>query len=180
MLCSYKESVALFGSHYALMKEIENKRIFKVKNGLYSTEKNPKSLAIFVKEHKDAVFTLESAFYYLGMSDTIPATYVVATDKDATKYNEQDVKQYFLNNNLINVGVTIIKHNGTAIPVFNKERLLIELARYKDKLPYDYYKEIVNYYREHLDDISITLVLEYLDKFPKSKMLARIIGLEIL
>lgn len=180
MLCTYKESVALFGSHYALMKELKNKRIYKVKDGLYSTEKKPKDLAVFVKEHKDAVFTLESAFYYWGMSDTIPDVYVVATDKDATKYNESGVKQYFLNNDLIDVGVTVIEHNGTMIPVFNKERLLIELARYKDKLPYDYYKEIVNYYRDHLDDISISLVLEYLDKFPKSKMLGKIIGLEIL
>jgi len=180
MLYTYKESIALFGSHYALMKEVENKRIFKIKNGLYSTERKPKDLAVFVKEHKDAVFTLESAFFYLGISDTIPEDYSIVTDRNATKCKEADVKQYFENKNLVELGVISHQFNGTEIRVFNKERLLIELARYRDKIPYDYYKEIVKYYRDHLDDISICLVLEYLELFPKRKLIGRIIGTEIL
>lgn len=180
MVYLYNECIKLFGSHYALMQAIANKKIFKIKDGLYSTNKNEKELAIFVKEHMGAVFTLESAFYYYGMSDVIPDKYVVATDKDASKYNKQNVKQYFMNNGLINIGVTSIKYLDTTIPIFNKERLLIELIRYKNKLPFDYYKEIINYYRNHISEISITTILDYLESFPKKELITRALQMEVL
>lgn len=180
MIYSYNECIELFGSHYALSKALVDKKIFKIKEGLYSTERKPKELEIFVKEHKDAIFTLESAFYYLGISDVIPDKYYVATDKDASKYNDSNVKQYFMNNGLINIGVTSIIHSGINVPTFNKERLLIEVIRYKNKLPFDYYKEIINYYRSHINDIDVSLVLGYLESFPKKDLITKTIQMEVL
>ena len=180
MVYNYQECIALFGSHYALIKALNDKKIFKIKEGLYSTDKKPKELEVFIKEHKDAVFTLESAFYYLGISDVIPEKYVIATDKDATKYKDMNIKQYFMNNGLIKIGVTTINHSGMNIPIFNKERMLIELIRYKNKVPFDYYKEIINYYRNHINDIDISSVLEYLEFFPKKNLIMRTIQMEVL
>ena len=180
MIYNYNECIAIFGTHYALSRALGEKKIFKIKEGLYSTNKNPKELEIFIKEHKDAIFTLESAFYYLGISDVIPTNYVVATDKDASKYKDSNIKQYFMNNGLIKIGVTTIKHLGIDIPVFNKERMLIELVRYKGKLPFDYYKEIINYYRNHIEEIDFSLVLEYLDSFPKKELITNIVQMEVL
>lgn len=180
MIYSYKESINLFGSHYALNQAIKLKKIFKIKDGLYSTERNPKKLEIFVKEHQGAVFTMESAFFYYGISDVIPSKYTVATDKDASKYKDKHIKQYFMNSGLINIGVTTLNYLGTDISIFNKERLLIELIRYKNKLPFDYYKEIISYYRDHIKDIDITLVLDYLDSFPKKKLIKNAIQMEVL
>ena len=180
MIYSYSECIELFGSYYALNQALINKNIFKIKEGLYSTDKKPKELEVFVKEHKDAVFTLESAFYYLGISDVIPEKYVVATDKDASKYKETNIKQYFLNGGLIKIGVVFIKRAGVDIPVFNKERMLIELIRYKNKIPFDYYKEIINYYRSHINDIDVSLVLDYLESFPKKELITKTIQTEVL
>lgn len=180
MIYTYSECITLFGTHYALIQALANKKIFKIKEGLYSTEKRPKQLEIFVKEHKDAVFTLESAFYYLGISDVIPDKYVVATDKDAYKYKDENIKQYFMNNGLINIGVESINHSNVDILVFNKERLLIEAIRYKNKLPFDYYKEIINYYRSHINDIDVSLVLDYLESFPKKDLITKTIQMEVL
>ena len=180
MLYNYHECIEKYGSHYALMQAIADKKIFKIKEGLYSTEKKPKELEIFIKEHKDAVFTMESAFYYLGISDVIPNQYIVATDKDASKYNEPNTKQYFLNSGLIKIGVTSIEYNGVNIPIFNKERMLIEIVRYKNKMPFDYYKEIINYYRNHIEDIDISLVLDYLEPFPKKELITKTIQMEVL
>ena len=180
MVYNYQECIALFGSHYALIKALNDKKIFKIKEGLYSTDKKPKELEVFIKEHKDAVFTLESAFYYLGISDVIPEKYVIATDKDATKYKDMNIKQYFMNNGLMKIGVIFINHSGMNIPIFNKERMLIELIRYKNKVPFDYYKEIINYYRNHINDIDISSVLEYLEFFPKKDLIMRTIQMEVL
>ena len=180
MIYSYNECIAKFGSCYALKKAVADKKIFKIKEGLYTTEKEPRELEIFVKTHKDAVFTMYSAFYYLGISDHIPEKYYVATDKDASKYNSPDVIQYFMNNGLINYGKETIQYTGIDIPIFNKERMLIELIRYKNKIPFDYYKEIVSYYRNHINDLNVSLLFEYLEFFPKKNSIFKAIQLEIL
>ena len=180
MIYTYRECIALFGTHYALTQALANKKIFKIKEGLYSTERKPKELEIFIKEHKDAVFTMESAFYYFGISDVIPDKYIVATDKDASKYKDLNIKQYFMNNGLIKIGVTSINYLGIEVPIFDKERLLIEVIRYKNKLPFDYYKEIINYYRNHIYDIDFLLVLDYLESFPKKELITRTIQIEVL
>ena len=180
MIYNYNECINIYGSHYALIQALTDKKIFKIKEGIYSTEKKPKDLLIFLKEHKDAIFTLESAFYYLGISDVIPEKYVVATDKDRSKYKDSNVQQYFMNGGLIDIGVTSLNYLNIDIPVFNKERMLIELIRYKNKLPFDYYKEIINYYRTHINQIDISLVLDYLELFPKKRLITEVIQMEVL
>ena len=180
MIYNYEECVELFGSNYFLEKAILEGKIFKIKNGLYSTEKKVRDIEIFLKKHKNCVFTMESALFYLGISDVVPDKYVIATDKDATKYKNDNVEQYFMNNGLISIGVTTIKHNNIDIPIFNKERMLIEVVRYKNKLPFDYYKEVINYYRNHIEEIDVSLVLDYLESFPKKRLLTKTIQLEVL
>lgn len=180
MVYTYKESIELLGSHQNLIKALKEKRFFKIDDGLYSNEKNPREIAIFVKKHKDAVFTMESALYYLGISDVISEYYVVATSKDATKYKDGNVKQYFLNNKPYDLGKIYINRNGVEIPIFNKERMLIEVVRYKNKLPFDYYKECISYFRNHIDEINIPLVLDYVESFPKSDLIKKTIQMEVL
>ena len=51
-------------------------------------------------------------------------------------------------------------HQGIDIRIYDLERLMVELIKYRSKLPYDYYKEIVRSYRERVYDID-TEKLEY-------------------
>ena len=180
MIYSYEDCIKKYGNHYQLEKALKDGDVFKIDNGIYSTDKHPKDLEIFVYRHNKAIFTMESALFYLGISDVVPNTYVVATDKDGTKYKDENIKQYFLNNSLLNIGVTTIKYNGVSILSYNKERMLIEVIRYKNKVSFDYYKEIIGYYRNHINEIDIQLVLEYLELFPKKSLIFNIIQLEVI
>lgn len=170
----------MLGTHYNLVKALKEKKLFKIKEGLYSNERNPKELEIFIKEHPDAIFTLDSAFYYFGISDVIPTRYYVATDKDSSKYSDSNIKQFFMNNGLINIGKIEINYSGITLPIYNKERLLIELARYKNKIPFDQYKEIIKYYRDHIDEINVSLLTDYIELFPKKRLITKIIQMEVL
>ena len=180
MIYNYEECIKQFGNDYQIKKAMTSGKLFKIGSGLYSSEKKVKDIEIFVKTHKGMVFTMESALYYLGISDAIPDKYVIATDKDSTKYKGSDIKQYYMNNDTISIGVINILFNGSLLPVFNKERMLIEVIRYKNKLPFDYYKEVVNYYRSHINDIDLSLVLDYLESFPKKQLITNTIQMEIL
>ena len=180
MLLNYNECLEIYKTHYNLSKAMDDKKIFKLSNGLYSTIESPKELDIFIKIHSNIIFTLESAFYYLGISDYIPEKYVIATNKNSTKYNNKSITQYYFDLNILNIGKTNFNYNGSIIPIYNKERLLIELIRYKNKLPYDYYKEIINYYRKNLEQIDMSLVLDYLSAFPKENKILRTIQTEVI
>lgn len=180
MILNYSECLKTYGNAYQIKKALSEKLLFKVMDGLYSDSDNPKELEIFIKKHQEVVFTMMSAFYYLGVSDVIPNKYYVVTNKDATKIKDSNVMQYFDNNNTLDVGLIKLSYNGVSIPIYNKERMLIELVRYKNKIPYDYYKEIISYYREHINDIDVSLVLDYIQLFPKKDLIIKIIQSEVL
>lgn len=180
MIYTYKQAVDIFGSTYALNNALKNKKIFKVDEGMYSFDNKYSELEVFVIKHKDIIFTMKSAFYYLGICDEIPDIYEIATDRDSTKYKDNNLKQYFLNKDILNIGVINVNYHGTSITIYSKERMLIELVRYKNKMPTDLYKEVIRYYRNHINDIDISLLIEYVDSFPKKHLILNIIQNEVM
>lgn len=180
MIYNYNECIKKYKTNYNLLKAIQKNELYKIDNGVYSDQKNPKELEIFIKKHPNVIFTMESAFFYLGISDIIPDKYDIVTNKDATKYKDNNIHQYFMNGEITDIGKTTIIYNDIKVPVYNEERMLIELIRYKNKIPFDYYKEIINFYRDHIDEINIALVLDYLKVFPKRDFIERTIQMEVL
>ncbi len=49
-------------------------------------------LEIIMKKNPNAILTLNSAFYYYGLTDTIPDHYYVATPKSNRKIEDVRVK----------------------------------------------------------------------------------------
>lgn len=72
-----------------------------------------------------------------------------------------------------------LRYNGDDIQIFSKERLLIELIRYKRHLPFDYYKEIIGNYRKLIYDLDFQLVEEYAEQLPKTKLVMDTIQIEV-
>jgi hypothetical protein len=153
--------------------------IFKIEKGIYSDDEYVSDVAVVRMKYPDAVFTLNSAFYFHGLTDTIPQLYYLETDKDATKIKDKKVKQIFDNYGSLEMGVMDMEYDGTIIKIFNKERLLIELIRNKNKLPFDYYKEIIGNYRKLIHELDIEAVQEYALMLPKSNMVMEVIQLEV-
>lgn len=73
---------------------------------------------------------MDSAFYYLGISDVIPNKKNIVTKRDFTKFKEEDVIQIFMDNKYYEIGKINFKYNESIIPIYNKERMLIELIRF--------------------------------------------------
>lgn len=48
-----------------------------------------------------------------------------------------------MTNHLFEIGKSQINYNNVQINIYNKERMLIELIRNKNTIPFDYYKEII-------------------------------------
>ena len=155
MLFNYKEAVNIAGSEYKLCKAVAEQSIFKQEDGIYSTQKYESELGVILKKYPKAVLTGEYAFYKHGLTNVIPEKYDLATISKAARI-------------------------GSIIKIYDKERMLIELLRNKNSMPYDLYKEIIMNYREIINDLEIWRIQEYASVFPKSKMISKALDEEVM
>ncbi|MDO4499947.1 MAG: hypothetical protein Q4B60_01605 [Erysipelotrichaceae bacterium] len=180
MIYTYEECLKLYGSDYQIRKQITLKNLYQIEPGIYSDKEYETRVAIIMKKYPFSVFTLNSAFYYQGLTDTIPEKFYIETDKDAAKITDKAIKQLFDNNSSLELGVEVKKYNGDEIRIFSKERLLIELIRHRTKLSFDYYKEIIGNYRKIVSELDFQAIEEYAEQLPKTNLVMNIIRMEIL
>ena len=57
--------------------------------------------------------------------------------------------------------------------------MLIELVRYKSKLPFNYYKEILRNYRRILPQLNTEKIRDYAEAVPKSEKVINILRTEV-
>ena len=179
MIYTYKEIIELYKSDYQLKKAIECKKIYKIEKGLYSDKSFVNQLVVICKKYPKAVITMDSAFYYYGLTDVIPQRTYINSARDTYKLNDKDVVQTFLKANIIYKGkIELITDDGI-INIYNKERLLVELIRKKNQIPFDYYKEIISNYREIKDELDMYSIEEYICLFRNSNSLFETLQREV-
>lgn len=168
MIYTYNELQKKLG-YYQLFKEaIDNGKYFKVGRGIYSDQDTKlNELEAIFAIYPNAVLTLESAFSFYDLSDYVPAKYTIATSQKAHKIINNKIQQLYYSDGLLDIGKTKIKTQFGYINVYDKERMLIELFRLKHKLPFTYYKEVVNSYRELVKDngLNINKLVKYCHMF---------------
>lgn len=179
MIYTYQEAINLYKSDFQLKKAIANGFIYKIENGIYSTEEYVSELSIISKKYPNAIFTLNSAFYYYGLTDVIPNFYYLKIMKNKT-INDNRVKVIYENSAEIDLGVTSMNINNTNIKIYNKERLLIELIRNKNQLPFDYYKEVLGNYRKIIHQLDIQMIQEFAYELPKTNIILETLQMEVL
>lgn len=180
MLLSYQECLEKYGTDYKIKKSIREGELFVKEKGIYSDKKYVPELEIISKKYPNAIFTLNSAFYYYGLTDTVPDSYYVATLKNARKINDDRVKQIYENSEALELGKTTIEYEGVDIVIYDKERLLVELVRNKRKISYDLYKELINSYRKIIHELNVATVAEYAYELPKTNKVMEALRLEVL
>ena len=71
MLFSSKECKEKYGNYYQINKAIQAGTLYKVADAVYSDTPRVSELEIIMYRYPQAVFTLNSAFYYHGLTDVI-------------------------------------------------------------------------------------------------------------
>lgn len=179
MFLTYQDCIEKYKNDYYLEKAIETGLLHKIEKGIYSDTPSWRELALVAFKNKNAIFTLNSAFYYQDLTDSIPDCYFLGTNRDATKIKDANVKQVFYPETILMLGVEEKTVYGTTIKLYSKERLLVELIRHKNKLPFDYYKEIISSYRNKIYDLDAEWFEDNINQFPGSKKIMDAIQLEV-
>ncbi len=180
MVLTYKECIERFGSDYMIKKEIREGNLFQKGKGFYSDRELCSDLELIVARYPRAVFTGESAYYYYGFTDVIPDYYCLATKREDTRIKNGRVKQTFVNDDLYEFGKCKIEYQNTKICIYSKERLLVDLVRFKNKIPFDYYKEIIGNYRRVVEDLDFFSIEDYTGMLKYGKKIMDAIQLEVL
>lgn len=178
MIYSYSELSKIIGDYRQIKKAINGGEYFKVARGYYSDQDTKlNELESIFATHPNAVLTLESAFSFYDLSDYVPEKYAIATSQKAHKIINNKIQQLYYSDSLLDIGKTKVKTQFGYINVYDKERMLIELFRLKHKLPFTYYKEVVNSYRELVKDngLNINKLVKYCHMFSSGQsILSRI------
>ena len=66
------------------------------------------------------------------------------------------------------------------IRIYDRERMLIELMRFRSKMPMDYYKEIIQNYRKLAFELDFCLVEDYAALFKNGTTFMNMIQMEVL
>ena len=94
MLLSYQECLEKYGTDYKIKKSVHDGKLYIKEKGIYSDKEYVSELEIISKKYPNAIITLNSAFYYYGLTDTIPDFYYVATPKNTRKISVRSHTAY--------------------------------------------------------------------------------------
>ena len=130
-------------------------------------------------QYPDTVVTMRSAFYIYDLTDVIPDGYDLAAEKGAKRIYDKRIRQYYCPSDFFREGIERIDYKGYPIPIYSRERMLIELIQNRKKLPFDYYKEVVLNYRKILPRLDIQELQDYALAAPQSDRIIEALQLEV-
>lgn len=180
MIKSYSEYVSEYGSQYKFEKAVAAGELHKIEEGIYSDCENVPEIVTITTKYPKAIISGEYAFYFYGFTDVIPDKYSLATRSKASRINDSRVFQIYVRDDIFELGVQNAIVDGYKIRIYDKERMLIELLRNRNTMPYDLYKEILLKYRTIIDSLQIWRIQEYAEVFPKSKMIKKALDEEVM
>lgn len=179
MVYSYEEIKKKLGSDYKLKQSLKKKWIFKIISGVYSDREIVDFMVVVCKKFPKAIITMDSAFYYHELTDVVPNKIDVATGSHAYIIDDDNISQYFINDDYLNIGRKEVYIEDNLIPIYDKERMLIELIKRSKQIPFDYYKEIINSYRSISNELDVSLLEEYCYKMKCENKVLEVIQKEV-
>ena len=179
MVLTFAKCIEMFGSKYMIKKALAEGRLFRIAKGVYSEREHVSEVSLISAKYPGAVFTMNTAFYHYGLTDSVPEKYYLVAERGA-KISDRSVALKFENSDILLLGAVQENLNGAMVTMYNRERMLLELIRNKSGMPFDYYKEIILSYRKIIDNLDMQLVQDYLPQMPKSDMIRKVLEAEVL
>ena len=180
MLKTTRECLATYGSHYHIAAAVRRGELRKVAPGIYSDGSRYREVELLQIRYPTSALTMLSAYYYYDLTDHLPDKCHLAVERGGTKIDDPNVVEYFVPKGTGRLGVEEKILHDTPVRIFDKERLLIETARMRTKMPQDLYHEVIGNFRKIAGDLYPAKMEDYLDSFPKRDVIFNVIRREVL
>lgn len=164
-----------------LQRLIDQEVVEKVRYGYYQWI-NPEDFSevgTVIRLFPDAVFCMETALRYYEYSDRTPAEWHLAVSKDSGKsrfkIDYPFVKPHYMEPSWLEVGLTSGSMDGHKIRIYNKDRVICDCLRYRNKMDKEIFNKAVQRYIADPEK-NIPHLLEYAEVLRVKKIVKELIG----
>ena len=164
-----------------LQKLIQQGCVEKVRYGYYQwiDPEDFSEVSTVIRLFPDAILCMDTALRYYSYSDRIPAEWHLAVSKDSGKsrfkIDYPFVRPYYVEPSLLEIGLTAGEIDGHQVRIYDKERLICDCLRYRNKMDKEMFnKAVQNYIAD--PGKSIQKLLEYAEKLRVKKTVKDLIG----
>lgn len=164
-----------------LQRLIDQEVVEKVRYGYYQWI-NPEDFSevgTVTRLFPDAVFCMETALRYYEYSDRTPAEWHLAVSKDSGKsrfkIDYPFVKPHYMEPSWLEVGLTSGTMDGNKVRIYDKDRVICDCLRYRNKMDKEIFNKAVQRYIADPEK-NIPHLLEYAEVLRVKKIVKELIG----
>lgn len=162
-------------------KLIADGYVEKIRRGYYQWI-NPddfSEVGTVIRLFPDAILCMDTALRYYGYSDRTPGNWHLAVSKDSGKsrfkIDYPFVKPYYVEPAVLELGLTTGTMDGHAIRIYDKERLICDCLRYRNKMDKEIFNKAIQKYIADPEK-SIPKLMEYAGPLRVKKLAKDLIG----
>ena len=162
-------------------KLIADGYVEKIRRGYYQWI-NPddfSEVGTVIRLFPDAILCMDTALRYYGYSDRTTGDWHLAVSKDSGKsrfkIDYPFVKPYYVEPAVLELGLTTGTMDGHAIRIYDKERLICDCLRYRNKMDKEIFNKAIQKYIADPEK-SIPKLMEYAGPLRVKKLAKDLIG----
>ena len=162
-------------------KLIADGYVEKIRRGYYQWI-NPddfSEVGTVIRLFPDAILCMDTALRYYGYSDRTPGDWHLAVSKDSGKsrfkIDYPFVKPYYVEPAVLELGLTTGTMDGHAIRIYDKDRLICDCLRYRNKMDKEIFNKAIQKYIADPEK-SIPKLMEYAGPLRVKKLVKDLIG----
>jgi len=162
-------------------KLIADGYVEKIRRGYYQWI-NPddfSEVGTVIRLFPDAILCMDTALRYYGYSDRTPGDWHLAVSKDSGKsrfkIDYPFVKPYYVEPAVLVLGLTTGIMDGHAIRIYDKDRLICDCLRYRNKMDKEIFNKAIQKYIADPEK-SIPKLMEYAGPLRVKKLAKDLIG----
>ena len=162
-------------------KLIADGYVEKIRRGYYQWI-NPddfREVGTVIRLFPDAILCMDTALRYYGYSDRTPGDWHLAVSKDSGKsrfkIDYPFVKPYYVEPVVLELGLTTGIMDGHAIRIYDKDRLICDCLRYRNKMDKEIFNKAIQKYIADPEK-SIPKLMEYAGPLRVKKLAKDLIG----
>ena len=162
-------------------KLIADGYVEKIRRGYYQWI-NPddfSEVGTVIRLFPDAILCMDTALRYYGYSDRTPGDWHLAVSKDSGKsrfkIDYPFVKPYYVEPAVLELGLTTGTMDGHAIRIYDKDRLICDCLRYRNKMDKEIFNKAIQKYIADPEK-SIPKLMEYAGPQRVKKLANDLIG----
>lgn len=162
-------------------KLIADGYVEKIRRGYYQWI-NPddfSEVGTVIRLFPDAILCMDTALRYYGYSDRTPGDWHLAVSKDSGKsrfkIDYPFVKPYYVEPAVLKLGMTTGTMDGHAIRIYDKDRLICDCLRYRNKMDKEIFNKAIQKYIADPEK-SIPKLMEYAGPLRVKKLAKDLIG----